>query len=251
MAERLVPVAVAAVRAAEVRPNQRVLDVATGTGNAALLAADLGAQVVAVDFEPALLQIARARASESAVSVRWENADAEALPISDGWADVVLSVFGVMYAADHERAAHELARCVASGGRIVLASWVPGSFMPAMGQVLGEFLPPPAPGSGPPSRWGDPSVLEALFAPTAMHVRAHSTQDLTMMFDNAAHATDFLVRTAGNAIAERERLAEQGRWTDMQAAVQELVEARGQQMDGQHRIDFQYLLATVASAEES
>jgi SAM-dependent methyltransferase len=251
MAERLVPVAVAAVRAAEVRPNQRVLDVATGTGNAALVAAELGSQVVAVDFEPALLQIARARASESAVSVRWENADAEALPVSDGWADVVLSVFGVMYAADHERAARELARCVASDGRIVLASWVPGSFMPAMGQVLGEFLPPPAAGSGPPSRWGDPSVLEALFAPTGMHVRAHSTQNLTMMFDNAAHAADFLVRTAGNAIAERERLAEQGRWTDMQAAVQELIEARGQHIDGQHRIDFQYLLATIASAEES
>jgi SAM-dependent methyltransferase len=251
MAERLVPAAVAAVQAAEVRSNHRVLDVATGTGNAALLAAALGAEVVAVDFEPALLEIARARASESAASVRWENADAEALPVSDGWADVVLSVFGVMYAADHERAARELARCVASDGRIVLASWVPGSFMPAMGQVLGEFLPPPPAGSGPPSRWADPSVLDALFAPAGMHVRAHSTQNLAMTFDSEVDAADFLVRTAGNVMAERERLISQGRWTDMQAAVQELVDARGQQMDGRRRIDFEYSLATIAPAEEA
>jgi SAM-dependent methyltransferase len=251
MAERLVPVAVAAVQAAEVRSNQRVLDVATGTGNAALLAAGLGAEVIAVDFEPALLEIAQARARESAVSVRWENADAAALPVSDEWADVVLSVFGVMYVADHERAAHELARCVASDGRIVLASWVPGGFMPAMGHVLGAFLPPSPAGSGPPSRWGDPSMLDKLFEPTGMLVRTYSTQNLTMDFDSAAQAADFLVRTAGNAMAERERLTEQGRWADVQAAVQSLVEARGQQMNDQHRIDFEYLLATIASAEES
>ena len=251
MAERLVPVAVSTVQAAEVKANHRVLDVATGTGNAALLAADLGAEVVAVDFEPALLEIAQARARESAVRVRWENADAAALPVSDDWADVVLSVFGVMYASDHERAARELARCVAPHGRIVLASWVPGSFMPAMGHALGEFLPAPPPGSGPPSRWGDPSVLDELFEPTGMLVRTHSTQNLTMTFDSAAQAADCLVRTAGNAMAERERLTEQGRWTDLQAAVHSLVEARSKQVNGKRRIAFEYLLATIAPTEES
>jgi SAM-dependent methyltransferase len=246
MAERLVPVAAAAVQAAEVRSNHRVLDVATGTGNAALLAAELGAEVVAVDLEPALLDIAQARARESALSVRWEHADAEALPVSDEWADVVLSVFGVMYAADHARAACELARCVGPDGRIVLASWAPGSFMPAMGQVLGEFLPPPPVGSGPPSGWGDPLVLDALFGPTGMYVRAHSTQHLTMDFDSAAQAADFLVRTAGNAMAERERLTDQGRWADLQAAVRHLVEVRSHQVNGQLGIGFDYLLATIA-----
>ena len=251
MAERLVPVAEAAVQAAEVKSNHRVLDVATGTGNAALLAADLGAEVVAVDFEPALLQIAQSRATESAASVRWEHADVETLPVPDAWANVVISVFGVMYAADHIRAARELARCVATDGRIVLASWVPGGFMPAMGQALGEFLPPPPASSGPPSRWGDPSVLGDLFGPTEMFVRTHSTQNLTMVFDSEVQAADFLVRTAGNAMAERERLTEQGRWTDLQAAVQSLVAVRSQQINGQHRIDFEYLLATIAPAEES
>ncbi len=94
-------------------------------------------------------------------------------------------------------------------------------------------------------------MLDKLFEPTGMLVRTYSTQNLTMDFDSAAQAADFLVRTAGNAMAERERLTEQGRWADVQAAVQSLVEARGQQMNDQHRIDFEYLLATIASAEES
>ena len=246
MAERLAPAAEAAVQAAEVTANDRVLDVATGTGNAALVAAGLGAEVIAVDFEPELLAIAQSRADESDIRVRWMPGDAEALPVPDAWANVVVSVFGVMYAADHDRAARELARCVASDGRIVLTAWVPGSFMPALGQALGAFLPPPPANSGPPSRWGDPSVLDGLFGPTGLHVRAHSQPNLTMVFDTDAQAADFLVRTAGNVMAERDRLTGEGRWEEMQAAVQHLVRSRSRPADGRVGIEFEYLLATIA-----
>jgi SAM-dependent methyltransferase len=249
MAERLLPVASAAVQAADVTSSDRVLDVATGTGNAALVAAAVGAEVVAVDFEPALLAIARSRAAESKTSVRWMHADAEALPVPDAWANVVVSVFGVMYAADHDRAARELARCVAPDGRIVLAAWVPGSFMPAMGRALADFLPPPPASSGPPSRWGDLSALDDLFRPSGLHVEAHSIRSLAMDFDSDVQAADFLVRTAGNVIAERERLTQQGRWVDMQAAVQALVQTRSQPTNGRPRIVFGYLLATLARRE--
>jgi SAM-dependent methyltransferase len=247
MAERLHPVAAAAVQAAGVTASDRVVDVATGTGNAALVASELGAEVVGVDFEPALLDIAKARAAESGARVRWEVADVTALPVADAWASAVVSVFGVMYAADHDAAAAELTRAVARDGRIVLAAWVPGSFMPAMGQALGAFLPPPPAGSGPPSRWGDASALDALFGPSGFQVTAHSTNTLTMRFDRASDATDFLVRTAGNVIAERERLTRQGRWTEMQAAVRQLVEDRSDASNNECRIDFDYLLATITA----
>ena len=245
MAARLLPVAVRAVAFAGVKPGERVLDVATGTGNAAVVAADIGAVAIGVDFEPALLVIAKNRAAEAGVRIHWELADVSALGVSDGWANVVLSVFGVMYAADHDRAARELSRCVAPDGRIVLSSWAPGSFLPELGQVLSRFLPPPPKGTGPPSRWGDPGALDALFTSNGMRVRTHAEGSLALTFESSAHATQFLIRTAGNVIAEQERLTQQGRWTDLQVGVRNLVDSRGHREHGEHRIDFQYLLALM------
>lgn len=142
MARHLRPAAVAAVDAAAVLASERVVDVATGTGNVALVAAERGGQVIGVDFEPALLRVAEQRASDAGCDVRWLRGDLAALPVPDDWADVVLSVFGVMYAGDQAAAVGELARVAAPGARVVLASWVPGSVLPAMGQVLNGYLPP-------------------------------------------------------------------------------------------------------------
>jgi SAM-dependent methyltransferase len=249
MAAQLHPVAVRAVAFAGVQPGDRVLDVGTGTGNAAVVAAGIGAAALGVDFEPTLLDVAKERATQSGLRVHWELADVSALGVSEGWANVVVSIFGVMYAGDHDRAARELSRCVAPDGRIVLASWAPGSFMPEMGQVVARFLPPPAKAAGPPSRWGDPGVLDALFAPNGMRVRTHAEESLTLPFETATHATQFLVRTAGNVIAERERLTQEGRWMEMQAAVHDLVESRGRRERDNLRIDLRYLLALVEHGE--
>ena len=247
MAERLGPAAVAAVDLADVGSGDRVLDVASGTGNAALVAAARGADVVGVDLEPALLRLARRRAMSLGLPVRWETAEATALPVPDGWADVVLSVFGVMYASDQEAAARELARCAAPGARVVLASWVPGSFMPAMGGALSAFLPPPPPSSGPPSRWGDPIALEALLAPHGLGMDSHSTESLTLTFVGTEEAVDFLVRTAGHVVAEQESLTAQGRWNDLLTGLEDLVDQRGQRVEGHLRVDMDYLLATSTS----
>jgi SAM-dependent methyltransferase len=245
MAERLEPAAIAAVDAADVQSGDRVVDVATGTGNAALVAAKRGADVVGVDFEPTLLTLAEHRSAGLELRVRWETADATAVPVPDSWADVVLSVFGVMYAGDQEAAARELARCAAPGARIVLASWVPGSFMPTMGSALNTFLPPPPPSSGPPSRWGDPNALEGLVAPYALGLVSHSTESLALTFGSTGEAVNFLVRTAGHVVAEQESLTAQGRWGDLLVSLEELIEARGRRVESQVRIDLDYLLATI------
>ncbi len=244
MAARLEPASIAAVDLAQVQPGDRVVDIATGTGNAALAAAARGAEVVGVDFESTLLVEAGARSAALGLKVRWTNADATALPISDGWANVVLSVFGVMYAPDQEVAAIELARCAAPGGRIVLASWVPGSFMPAMGHALSGLLARPA-GSGPPSRWGDPDALEHLVAPFGLDLVARSTENLTLDFATIGEAVDFLVRTAGHVLAEKRSLTAQGRWGDLLAHLEELVQERARPFERRLCIDLQYLLASL------
>jgi len=110
MGRQLEPAAVAAVDAAAVLPGECVVDVATGTGNAALVAAGRSGQVIGVDFEPALLRLAEQRARDAGRDVRWLLGDLAALPVPDDSADVVLSVFGVMYATDQPAAARELAR---------------------------------------------------------------------------------------------------------------------------------------------
>jgi SAM-dependent methyltransferase len=248
MAERLLPVSITAVDRAEVHAADRVVDVATGTGNAALLAAARGAEVVGVDFERSLLTVAEQRSVDSGLRVRWETADIAALPVPDAWATVVLSVFGVMYAPDHEAAVAELARCAAPEARIVLASWVPGSFVPAMGQALSDFLPPPPPSTGPPSRWGDVAAVEALFASAGMHVVSLRTENLTLTFADAGDAADFLVRTAGHVVAERQRLTAEARWDDLIAVMTELADNRGRHHSGRLDLDLEYLLSTATRA---
>ena len=131
-----------------------------------------------------------------------------------------------MYATDHGAAACELARCAAPDARVVLASWSPGSFMPAMGQALSEFVPPPPASSGPPSRWGDVTALEELLASAGLRVVEHAAEHLTMTFEDSASAARFLVRTAGHVVAERERLRRAGRWDDVLSTTRQLVDAR-------------------------
>jgi SAM-dependent methyltransferase len=225
MAERLMPVALEAVKLAEVGARHRVLDVACGTGNGALAAAERGADAVGVDFEPELLALAH----EQAPNVEFVEGDAAALPLEDASFDVVLSLFGVMYAPDHEQAAAELTRVTTPGGRIALAAWTPGSFMPRMGAALAPYLPPPPPGGGPPSRWGDPAALAELIGP----LESAQTRTLAIEAD-----VDFLIDTAGHVLAERERLRAEGRWDDLRRDLQALLgDAR--------EVELEYLLAAT------
>jgi SAM-dependent methyltransferase len=245
MAKRLLPAAELVVDRAHVTFGERVLDVACGTGNAALLAARHGAEVAGVDIEPELLAIAGDRAREVGVRVHWHRGEAEALDVADGEFDAVLSVFGAMYATDHEAAARELARACADGGRVVLASWTPGSFMPRLGGVFAPYLPPPPDGSAPPSRWGDPEQLEQLLGDAGLRVASSQREHVALGFDSRHEAAHFLIDTAGHLVAERRRLVAEGRWTDLLADLSVLVAESDGGYSGRAVLDCEYLL-TVA-----
>jgi SAM-dependent methyltransferase len=150
------------VDTADLHAGWRVLDVATGTGSAAIAAARLGCSAVGIDYVPALLERGRLRAAAERLPVELLDGDAEALPFADGSFDAVTSVFGVMFAPDHARAAAELVRVCRPGGTIALASWTPDGFIGELLRTVGRHVPPPA-GLQPPTLWGTEQHLRGLF----------------------------------------------------------------------------------------
>lgn len=158
------------VTAAGVRRGERVLDVAAGTGNAAVPAALTGADVIASDLAPELFEAGRAFAARNGVTLTWEEADAENLPYADAAFDVVLSCIGVMFAPRHQRAADELVRVARPGGRIGLLSWTPTGFVGEMFKAMKPYAPPPPPGAQPPPLWGDEDHVRALLGERVTNV---------------------------------------------------------------------------------
>ena len=139
----LLPLGPRLVEACAIGEGMRVLDVAAGTGNASLPAAERGAQVTASDLTPELLEAGRARAQAAGLELDWVEADAEHLPFDDGAFDVVMSSIGAMFAPHHADVARELARVCRPGGTIGLLSWTPEGMIGALFRTMGPFAPPP------------------------------------------------------------------------------------------------------------
>jgi len=148
--------------AMDLRAGQRVLDVAGGSGNAALAAARRLCEVTCTDYVPELLERGRERAAAERLPITFEVADAEALPYPDASFDVVVSTVGVMFAPDQERAAAELLRVCRSGGKIGLTNWTPDGFLGELFRIVGTYAPPPA-GVRPAALWGSEQRLRELF----------------------------------------------------------------------------------------
>jgi SAM-dependent methyltransferase len=171
--------------AVDLRAGERVLDVACGSGNAALAAARRFALVTGVDYVPGLLARASARAAVDGLPLEVREGDAEALPFQDGAFDVVLSTFGVMFAPDQDRAAGELMRVCRHGGRIGLANWTPDGFVGQVFKVVGSHVPPPTGLRGPP-QWGTEARLGELFGAGARGLRVQR-REFTFRYRSAAH----------------------------------------------------------------
>jgi SAM-dependent methyltransferase len=162
VASRIVISAEHLCESAGLQAGWRVLDVCTGSGNAALGAARRGCRATGVDYVPALLEHGRIRAKAELLDVEFKEGDAENLPFDDNAFDAVLSIYGVMFAPDHAKAARELVRVCRPGGTIALACWPPEGFIGETFKVVSRYAQPAA-GLTPPVRWGDPQYQQALF----------------------------------------------------------------------------------------
>jgi ubiquinone/menaquinone biosynthesis C-methylase UbiE len=173
----------------DLRPGARVLDVAGGTGNAGLAAARRFCTVTATDYVPALVGRARERAAAERQQMTFAVEDAEALSFADASFDVVLSTFGVMFTADHDRAAAEMLRVCRPGGTVAMANWTPEGFIGQVFKALGRHLPPP-PGARSPALWGTREAIERMFAGGAATIEL-VPQSFAFRYLSPQHFVDF------------------------------------------------------------
>ncbi|GGJ79893.1 hypothetical protein GCM10010123_07180 [Pilimelia anulata] len=208
IAARIVLVSELLADAADLRAGSRVLDVACGNGNATLAAARSDAAVLGVDYVEELLADGRRRAEAEGLAVEFRLGDAEALPVADDSFDAALSVFGVMFAPDHGRAAAELVRAVRPGGTIGLASWCPDGFIGAMFRTVAGHVPPP-PGVASPLLWGTADHVAELLGDAAADIRSE-TRTCTLRFPTAAAFVDEFRRWYGPTVRAFGALDEAG-----------------------------------------
>lgn len=193
------------VEACGIAPGQRVLDVAAGTGNVAIRAAMRGAHVIASDITTENFDAGRAEADANGVEIEWVEGDAQALPFADGNFDAVASVFGAIFAPDHQRVADELVRVCRPGGVIGLTSFVPEGVGGAFFELFGRYAPPPPPGALPPLLWGGEPYVRQLFGNrVALEVaRRHYTERAA----SPVAYRDLFYETFGPVVAVRTSLA--------------------------------------------
>ena len=180
-AAELEPVAELVVQQAALAPGDRVADLACGTGNAALLAAVRGARVVGVDAAPRLLEVARERARAHDLDVEFCAGDLLELPLDDGAFDIVVSVFGVIFASDPSRAVHEIARVLRPGGRALISAWIPAgpvdAMLAAMRDVVERVTLRSAPERFP---WSDPAAVTILAREAGMSLQSTISAQLAI-----------------------------------------------------------------------
>ncbi|MEP6952654.1 MAG: class I SAM-dependent methyltransferase [Solirubrobacteraceae bacterium] len=236
------------VEACGIGVGMRVLDVAAGTGNASIPAAQLGAQVTASDLTPELLEAGRERAEAAGVELDWVAADAEHLPFDDGAFDVAMSSIGAMFAPHHADVAAELTRVCRPGGTIGLLSWTPEGMIGALFRTMGPFMPPPPPGAQPPPLWGSEAHLRELFGDRATLDRVErDVLDVTAFAEAHDYATHFKDRY-GPTIAAQAKARKEGREDELVTALDAFCDEWNRGTAGTARFEMEYLLTVATRA---
>ena len=228
------------VEAADVRAGERVLDVACGQGNGALAAARRQAEPTGIDYAANLLEQARERARAERLTVDFQEADAENLPFADASFDLVLSIVGVMFAPNQERAADELVRVTRPGGRIALASWQPSGMGGELFKIVAKYAPPP-PGVRPVALWGSPDHLEQLFG-QRVRWTSQVTRDHVWRFRSPEHFSAFFIQHYGPITRAAGTLDEE-RGRELAGDLTQLAERHNKATDGTLVAPMQYLEA--------
>ena len=234
------------VSACGISPGQRVLDVAAGTGNVAIRAAQAGASVVASDVAPEHFESGRRGAAAAGVDIEWCEADAEALPFDDKEFDVVTSCLGAMFAPHHRAVADQLLRVCRPGGTIGLINFTPEGIGGEFFALLGPYAPAPHPDAEPPLLWGDPSHVRDVFGGRVSALEMHRDTYI----ETAPRLQDYcaLFRdTFGPMVAIRAGLV--GSPARLEALDRAFLDAvvrwNGGRQDGQIAITYEYLLVVA------
>lgn len=196
------------VEACGIGPGQRVLDVAAGTGNVAIRAAEAGAKVVASDLTPENFEAGRREARARDVELEWAQADAEALPFENGEFDVVTSSFGAIFAPDHQAVADELVRVCRPGGTIGMINFQPRGVAATFFETLGRFSPPAPDGDLPPTAWGSEEHVRELFGDRVKSLEVRPGEYVERA-SSPAEYRELFKTSFGPVIALYESLAEQ------------------------------------------
>ncbi len=244
VAHRIESVADRLVAAADVQAGQDVLDVATGSGNVALVAARRGAKVTGLDLTPELFDAARRRAAEAGVDIEWVEGDAEELPYEEGSFDRVLSAFGTMFAPRHEVAAAELVRVARPGGTIAVAAWTPEGTNGQMFKTVTSHMPPPPPELKPPSMWGNEDHMRSLLEPHGVELEFERTA-VDFEDDSVEAWIAYGEEKLGPLVMARAALESQGKYDALRDDLTALYERENMNSDGSFRVAPEYLI-TIA-----
>jgi SAM-dependent methyltransferase len=245
IAAQLLPAAEVIVERAAIAPGERVVDVGCGTGNAALLAAERGDTVTGVDPAKRLLGVAAAQASERGLDADFLVGEAASIPLPDSSADVVLSVFGAIFAPDPKAAADEMVRVLAPDGRLLLAAWIPEGAIsravrlnrPTVSEILGQ--PPPA----PPFPWHEPDVLRELFDPYGLEV-AIQGHDISFTAPSAQEFVDNESEDHPLAVAARPIIEKAGRADELRQGLLGIYEEANEDPSA-FRVTSRYVVAVM------
>ncbi len=230
--------------ACEIRAGDRVLDVAAGSGNAAIPAARAGARVVASDLTPELLAAGHRQAEQQGLTLDWRQADAEALPFSDGEFNVVMSCLGVMFAPHHQAAADELVRVCRPGGTIGLLNWTPEGFIGQMFAAMKPYAPSPPAGAQPPPLWGSEQHVRGLLGDRVTGISARRGAVRVELFAQAEDFRDYFKVRYGPTIAVYQSIADDpGRTQALDQALTDLAR-RHDHGTGTTSMEWEYLLLT-------
>ena len=230
------------VTRAGIEPGMTVLDVACGSGNAALPAARAGAQVTGLDLVPKLLEQGRAKAAADGLELEWVEGDAEELPFADDSFDRVLSTVGHMFAPRHQRVADEMARVCRPGGAIVTATWTPEGSVGAVFAASASYLPPPPDYASPPILWGTEEHVREMFGSAASGFEFERHVNW-IQWDSVDGFADYFMDRFGPLVTARAMLGE--RFGELRERILEIWRDANEATDGSFRLPQEYLLSVV------
>src|ERR1700754_3116645 len=245
-AELVAPLGPVLVEATGVDAGDRVLDVAAGTGNAAIPAAKTGASVMASDLVPELLEHGRALAAEQGVELEWREANAHALPFADNEFDVVMSCIGVMFAPFHQQAADELVRVAKPGGRIGLINWTPEGHIGQLFVTMKPYMAAAPPGAQPPPLWGQEDHVRALLGDRVTDLVTQRRTLTVDQFPDGASFRDYFKAVSGPTIAAYRNIeGDADRTAELDAAIARVGDSV---LQGGSTMEWEYLLVTARKA---